>query len=69
MARGAFGAAAADKFDAPILADFGAAAHQDHADLSGALDVGAAAGLQIGGLYFDGAEDTASIDFFSNSAL
>src|SRR5712692_2312389 len=69
MAGGAFRAAAAYKFDAPILADFGAAAHQYDADLAGTLDVGAAAGLQIGGFDFDGAKDAAALDFFSNAEL
>src|ERR1700731_1869679 len=63
----AFRAAPADKFDAPILADFRAAADQEHADLAGALDVGAAAGLQISRLYFDGPQDAVPLDFFSHA--
>src|ERR1700674_496626 len=65
----AFRAAAADKFDAPILADFRAAADEEHADLAGALDVGAAAGLQVGGFDLDGAEDAVPVDFFSHAEL
>ena len=60
---------AADKFDAPILADFRAAADKEHTDLPGALDVGAAAGLQISRLYFDDAEDAVPLDFFSHAEL
>src|SRR3989454_7089834 len=65
--REAFRPTAADKFDAPILADFRTAADEEHADLPGALDVGAAAGLQIGRLYFDGTEDAVPVDFFSHA--
>src|SRR6266850_4232 len=64
-----FRTAAADKFDAPILADFRAAADKEHADLPGALDVRAAAGLQISRLYFDSAKDAVPLDFFSHAEL
>src|SRR5260370_23670206 len=66
MTRGAFRAAAADEFDAPILADFAAAPHQEHTDLAGAPDVRAAAGLQIGGFDFDRAQDALAGDLFSH---
>src|SRR2546429_9968119 len=69
MTRETFRTASADKFNTPIVADFGAAAYQYEADLAGALDVGAAAGLQIGRLYFDGSEDTVPVDFFSHPEL
>src|SRR5260370_18545184 len=69
MARGAFRAAPADEFDAPILAYFVAAAHQEPADLACALDACAAAGLQIGRLELDGAEDAAAVHFFANAEL
>src|SRR5437016_7677871 len=67
--REAFRPAATNKFDAPILADFRTAADEEHTDLAGALDVGAAAGLQIGRLYFDGTEDAVAVDFFSHADL
>src|SRR5260370_32133828 len=69
MARDALPAAAADKFHAPILPDFSAAAPQYHADLAGAFDVRAATGLQIRGFDFNGAEDAAALDFFSHAEL
>jgi len=49
--------ASADKFNAPVLAHFRAAAHKDQADLAGAFDVGAAARLQVGRLDLDRTED------------
>src|SRR2546423_3893714 len=69
MTREPFRTASADKFNTPILADFGAAAHQYETDLAGALDVGAAARLQIGRLYFDGTENAIPFDFFSHAKL
>src|SRR6266699_184065 len=63
--REVFRPTATNKFDAPILADFRTAADEEHTDLAGALDVGVAAGLQIGRLYFDGTEDAVAVDFFS----
>ncbi len=67
MTRDAFRAASADKFNAPVLADFRAATYQDHADLPGALDVRSAAGLQIGGFDFDSAQDALAVDFLSHA--
>src|SRR6202158_6064185 len=61
--------AAADKFDAPILPDFRAAADEQHTDLAGALDVRAAAGVQIGGFDLNGAEDAVPLDFFAHAGL
>src|SRR3977135_1358422 len=69
MTRDSFPAAPADKFDAPILADSRAAAHQNHADLTGALDVRAAAGLQIRRLNFNRSENAVPIDFLSHAEL
>ena len=69
MARDAFGAAAAEKFYAPILADFGTTAHEERADLASALDVSAAARLEVGSFDFDGAENTFAVDFLSNANL
>src|SRR5713226_6344683 len=69
MTREALRAPAADKFDAPILADFSAAAHEYDADLARTLHMRPAAGLQIGGLNFDGAEDAIPIDFLSHAEL
>src|SRR6185437_3949818 len=47
VASGADGAEAADELDAPALADFFDAAQQDCADLAGAADVRAAAGVEL----------------------
>ena len=69
MTREPFRTVSADKFNTPILADFGAAAQQYETDRAGALDVSAAAGLQIGRLYFDGTEDAVPFDFFSHAKL
>src|SRR5260370_36920322 len=69
MGRGASCPTAADKFNAPVLADFRAATYQDHADLPGALDVRPAAGLQIGGFAFDSAQDALAVDFLSHPAF
>src|SRR2546430_6009162 len=69
MTREPFRTASADKFNTPVLADFGAAAQQYETDLAGALDVSAAARLQIGRLYFDGTEDAVPFDFFSHAKL
>src|SRR6266704_6747324 len=67
LAGGVFHAATANKLDAPILTNLGAAAHQNQADLAGALDVGSATGLQIGGFDFDGAKDAVASDLLSNA--
>src|SRR5713226_4834373 len=67
LTGGAFRAATADKLDTPILTNPGAAPHQNQADLAGALDVSAAARLQIGGFDFDGAQDALAVDFLANA--
>ena len=46
-AGGGYGALSGDEFDAPSLADFFGLAQQDAADLSGLVDVRAAAGAEI----------------------
>ncbi len=66
LARGAFRAASAGKFDAPVLSDSRAAPHEYQPNLARTFHVRPAAGLQIGGLYFDGAQDALAIDFFSH---
>ncbi len=55
-AGGADGAEAADEFDAPAVADFFHAAEQDRADLAGAADVGAAAGVELDALHLNDSE-------------
>jgi hypothetical protein len=69
MTRGAFGAAAAEKFNAPILAHFGASSNKKSADLSGAFNVRSTTGLEVGGFDFDGAENAFAVDFLSNANL
>jgi hypothetical protein len=58
---------AADEFDAPVLADFGAAAEKDCADLAGAADVRAAPGLQINAGNLDGAKRARAFDLFADT--
>src|SRR2546427_7027694 len=69
MTRDALCASTANKFDAPILADFNTAAHQHGADLAGALNVRPAARLQIGGFDFNGAQYAFAVEFFSHAEL
>src|SRR5205807_8698521 len=63
---GSFCAAPAHKFDAPVLAHLRAIAHQYHADLARAFDVGSSAWLQVGRFDFIGGKYTFPLDSFSS---
>ena len=67
VARGGGGAGAAEELDAPVLTDFGFAAEEDDADLTGGGDVGAAAGLKIRASDFDYAEHTLARNLLADS--
>jgi hypothetical protein len=60
-------ALATKEFDAPVLAHFVAAANEQAADLAGAADVSAAAGLEIGSGDFNGAECAFALDFLADA--
>lgn len=64
-----FSAGTAGKFDAPVLANFGGTANEDHADLAEAFDMRATARLEIRGLNFNGAKYALAIDIFANAEL
>src|SRR5579859_1852897 len=67
VARDASRAPTAHKFHAPVLAHFGAAAHQDNSDLRRVPHVGAATGLQIRPFNFNGAENTYALHFLTDA--
>ena len=67
VARGGFGAATADEFDAPVLTDSPAAAKQNHTDLPGMANVSATAGLQVDAGDFDGAKNADAFDLFADT--
>src|SRR5258707_12640241 len=56
-AGGGFSPSAAEKFDAPVLADFAAAAQQNQTELASTAQVSTAARLQIDSRNFDGAKN------------
>ena len=66
---GGFGAMAAEEFDTPVLADFGAGTEQDSADLAGSPNVGPPTGLQIDAGDFDRTERTGALDLFADAQL
>src|SRR5262245_15711383 len=58
---------AAEKFDAPVLANLGAAAQSDRADLAGAANVRASTGLKVYAGYFDGTKSAGALHLLANA--
>jgi hypothetical protein len=67
LARGAFGAAAANEFHSPVLPHLRATPQEKSSNLAGALDVSSAARLKVCAFDFDGPQDSPSADFLAHS--
>src|SRR5208282_3899725 len=62
------GSAAADELDAPVPFLLLAFAEEGHADLSGAGDVGSAAGIELHAFDFNCAEEAFALHFFADAS-
>ncbi len=67
--RCAPGALAANKLDAPILANFGTAADQEQTDLPSRFEMRPSTGLKIDAFDLDGSQDSCAVDLLPDTQL